>query len=95
MAFDICSEIRKKSSLLYIRTPQLERDFDQILINQTLLLKNVLLERHTKIYLKLWIKPYLSTYSSGIGIDALIRGKPVVVSVILVLCMIRTKLDMH
>ena len=81
--FDICSEIRKKSDLpILIRTPQLERDFDQILIRKTLLLKNISIQKGTRenLFQSLDNAYFVCTYSSGIGIDALIRGKPVVVT---------------
>ena len=95
--FDICSEIRKKSSLpILIRTPQLERDFDQILVNQTLLLKNISFQKGTRenLFETLDKALFVCTYSSGIGIDALIRGKPVVVSSkASFVYEIRTKLD--
>ena len=81
--FDICSEIRKKSDLpILIRTPQLERDFDQILINKTLRLKDISFQKGTRenLFKSLDKAIFVCTYSSGIGIDALIRGKPVVVT---------------
>ena len=81
--FDICNQIRNKCDLpILIRTPQLERNFDQLLLSKTLELKNISLQKGTRenLFESLDNSLFVCTFSSGIGIDALIRGKPVVVS---------------
>lgn len=81
-AYDIIRRIRELSSRkIILRTPQLDRDFDTEYINRAVALGNVEVQRGTKENLNSTIDGALFTvsYSSGFGIESVIRGVPVVV----------------
>ena len=61
---------------------QLERNFDPLYVRKTLLLKNISFQNGTRdnLFQSLDNAFFVCTYSSGIGIDSIIRGKPVVIS---------------
>lgn len=81
-ALQACRKIRQKSDFpIVIRKPQLDREFDKSKINACLDLPNVTLQNGTRENLFETIDKSLFTYTytSGLGIDSILRGKPVVV----------------
>jgi hypothetical protein len=81
-ACTIIELIRQRSGRdIILRTSQLERQYDQQYIDKALSFKNVTLQKGTKENLNDTIDNSLFTvsYSSGFGIDSVIRGKPVLV----------------
>ena len=75
-----CRTIREHTDFpIKIRLPQLQRTFKQECIAQATSLPNVSLENGTKENLNKTIdeSSFVCTFSSGMGIDAIIRGTPV------------------
>ena len=75
-----CKTIRKQTDFpIKIRLPQLKRDFDPACIEEASSMKNVILEQGTRENLHKTIDDslFVSTYSSGMAIDALLRGTPI------------------
>ena len=95
--WEICNKIRNKSNLpIKVRSPQLERKFEQYYLEKTLDIKDLSFEKGTKqnLFDSIDNSIFVCSFSSGIGIDSLIRGKPVVVeSKASFVFNIRTKLD--
>ena len=76
----ICQRIRKLTDFpILIRTPQLKREFSSSCITAVSNLSNVSFEEGTRenLFPSLDNALFVCTFSSGIGIDAILRGKPV------------------
>jgi hypothetical protein len=76
----ICLRIRKFTDFpIVIRTPQLKRSFSSSCMNAVKELKNVTFEqgRRDNLFSSIDQALFVCTFSSGIGIDAILRGKPV------------------
>lgn len=81
-AYETIAKIRELSSRrIILRTPQLDRDFDMDYIKRAIDLGNVEIQRGTKENLNPTIDGALFTvsYSSGFGIESVLRGIPAVV----------------
>ena len=81
-AYDVCHEIRKMTDFkIKIRKPQLPRDYDDHYLKKIVNLKNVEIENGTYENLLPSLKKakFTCTYTSGLGIDSILSGIPVVV----------------
>lgn len=82
-AYSICKKIRSKTDFpILVRKPQLERIFDTKYLKKIINLKNVTIQDGSRenLFETLDNSCFVCTFSSGMGIDSILRGKPVVVT---------------
>lgn len=82
-AYSICKKIRSKTNFpILIRKPQLKREFDDFFLKKILKLKNIDIQEGSRenLFETIDNSTFVCTFSSGMGIDSILRGKPVVVS---------------